>query len=709
MPSSSARSAAVAGALALVLSGLAAVLVAAPPAAAYPTATVRFDGHGWGHGRGLGQYGSLGYAIDERQTYSSILDHYYSNTTKATQADGLVTVHLLEFDNVDLIVTSGSPFTMKGTPDDAAPVSFAAGEAALLHRADTGFELHKASSCAGPWGAPVKTYGATTQPEATTTYAGDDVKSMLRTCGPTGNVRSYRGNIKMAASTTLMGTTTYAINTLPMEQYLRGVVPRESPASWGDLGSGAGLNALRAQAVAARSYAWAENRNPGLYKTCDTTACQVYGGAGLNGTRIEDSRSDKAISDTAGEVRMLNGAIARTEFSSSTGGWTAGGTFPAVEDTGDDVSANPFHNWTVEIKVSDVEAAFPDVGTLQAISVTKRNELGADGGRVLNVKVVGSDGTASVTGNDVRSKLGLRSDWFSVVDVPVDVTRLAGSDRIATSIAISKDGFQTATANAAVLASSANYPDALVGTPLAVKANGPILLTDPAGLSAGTKAELERVLPKGAQVYLLGGTSALSQAVEDQVKADGYDVVRLGGANRFDTAVKVAGALGNPTTVLEATGLLFPDALAAGAAAAEVRGAILLTNGAAQSPETAAYLQAHPPTTKYAIGGSAASADPAATKVAGTDRYATAVAVATQFFDGAAAGGLASGEAYPDALGGGVHAALRDGPLLLTQAKTLPPTTGQFFRDRAGVLTKVFAYGGTSAISDAVITDLRTS
>jgi hypothetical protein len=113
------------------------------------------------------------------------------------------------------------------------------------------------------------------------------------------------------------------------------VVPRESPASWADQGGGAGLNALKAQAVAARSYAWAENRNPPLYKTCDTTACQVYGGAGLNGVRIEDARTDKAIADTAGEVRLLNGSVARTEFSSSTGGWTAGGTFPAVEDTGD--------------------------------------------------------------------------------------------------------------------------------------------------------------------------------------------------------------------------------------------------------------------------------------------------------------------------------------------------------------------------------------
>jgi hypothetical protein len=83
--------------------------------------------------------------------------------------------------------------------------------------------------------------------------------------------------------------------------------------------------------------------------------------------------------------------------------------------------------------------------------------------------------------------------------------------------------------------------------------------------------------------------------------------------------------------------------------------------------------------------------------------------VAKQFFDAAEAAGLASGESYFDALGGGVHSALHDGPLLLTQAKTLPSSTSGYFRDHAGVLGAVYAYGGTAAISDAVLTDLRTS
>ncbi|NBO84184.1 MAG: hypothetical protein EBV14_02360, partial [Actinobacteria bacterium] len=98
------------------------------------------------------------------------------------------------------------------------------------------------------------------------------------------------------------------INAVNMEAYLRGVVPRESPAGWGDAVGGAGMNALRAQAVAARSYASTENRYPGLAHTCDTMDCQVYGGAGLREGvseqpySLEDPRTDLAIAETAGVV-----------------------------------------------------------------------------------------------------------------------------------------------------------------------------------------------------------------------------------------------------------------------------------------------------------------------------------------------------------------------------------------------------------------------
>lgn len=672
-------------------------VVTATPASAFANNELRLDGHGWGHGRGLGQYGSYGYAVDEGKTYDWILDHFYGGTTKGTKADADITVRLTDFDSKDMIVISGSPYDISG-------IAFAAGEAALVRHTATGADVMKSTACGGPTWTNVGTLDATTTPVATTTYTGDDVKLMLRACGPTGNVRSYRGSLSLVAS----GTGTWVVNTLPMEQYLRGVVPRESPASWGSAGGGKGLEALKAQAVAARAYAWAENRSA-LFKTCDTTSCQVYGGAGLNGSPNEDPRSDAAILATAGEVRMTSGgAIARTEFSSSTGGYTAGGTFPAVPDTGDDTSINPRHNWSATVPTSTVEGAYPTIGTLRAVSVTKRNALGADGGRALSVKLTGSAGSTTTTGDGFRSKLQINSDWFTPVDVSIDVHRLAGNDRYATAAAVSGDLYTDGTAQAAVLVSATNYPDALVGVPLAVAKKGPLLLSDAGAVPAATMTELQRATGGAKTVYLLGGTAVLGDAVKAQLETAGYTVVRYGGATRYATAVLVAQALGDPTTILEATGANFPDALAAGAAAGKATGAVLLTAGATQAPETAAYLNGRT-VTRYAVGGDAAKADPSATALTGADRYETAIKVANQFFPGPVAGGLANGTTFADALAGGVHAAGKGGPLVLTGATTLPISTKQYLQGNSDLtLRDLFVYGGTGAVSDAVITDLKT-
>ena len=136
------------------------------------------------------------------------------------------------------------------------------------------------------------------------------------------------------------------------------------------------------------------------------------------------------------------------------------------------------------------------------------------------------------------------------------------------------------------------------------------------------------MLPPGGPVYLLGGPGALSRDVENAVNAAGYSAVRLEGADRDSTALAVVGALGDPGTIVLTTGQNFPDALAAGAAAAHLGAGILMTDGPTLSPEVANYLKAHPGDTVYAIGGPAAAADPAATAIVGADRYDTAVRVA---------------------------------------------------------------------------------
>jgi ell wall binding domain 2 (CWB2) len=288
--------------------------------------------------------------------------------------------------------------------------------------------------------------------------------------------------------------------------------------------------------------------------------------------------------------------------------------------------------------------------------------------------------------------------------LPSNVQRISGASRFDTAIATSQDQFPVSgSASAVVLTRADTYPDALAGVPLAAKVGGPLLLTSSNSLSAAVRAEIIRVLPAGGQVYILGGTAAVSAAVATTVTGLGFVVHRLAGANRFATAVAVAGALGNPTTVFEATGLNFPDALAGGPAAIEAGAAILLTNGSVPAAETTAYLAAHTGGTHYALGGPAAAADSKATAISGSDRYQTAAEVAETFFHTPDVAGVATGTNFPDALAAGPDLASRDAPLLLVpSAGVLPPgTTGQLL-EYAQTLRTALVFGGTASVSDAV-------
>jgi putative cell wall-binding protein len=289
------------------------------------------------------------------------------------------------------------------------------------------------------------------------------------------------------------------------------------------------------------------------------------------------------------------------------------------------------------------------------------------------------------------------------------VTRVSGSDRFATAIAASKGEFSTAgSAGAVVLARSDNYPDALVGTALAATKHAPLLFANGDSLTAETRAEITRVLPAGGTVYLLGGTTAMPASVATSVTNLGFVPVRYSGADRYGTALAVAAALGNPSTVLLATGVNFPDALAAGPAAAHLGGAVLLTAGTSLPASVQAYLTAHPGKV-YAVGGPAATADPAATKLVGADRYGTAVAVAAGLFSGPAVAGVASGVVFPDALSGGAYEAHFGGPMLLTDPSALPVSTRTYLVGSVGALGTVTVFGGTAAVSSAVQSQIGTA
>ena len=196
-------------------------------------------------------------------------------------------------------------------------------------------------------------------------------------------------------------------------------------------------------------------------------------------------------------------------------------------------------------------------------------------------------------------------------------------------------------------------------------------------------------------------------SIATQLTARGYQVVRYAGADRYATAANVAAALGNPATVLLATGTNFPDALAAGPAAAHVHGAILLTNGSTMPKATADYLAtAH---LVYAIGGPAAGAAPSAQAIVGTDRFATAAAVAAKFFASSTMAGVATGAGFPDALAGGAQLALLGAPLLLASQATVPTSTSGYLDSNHNALTNIYVYGGAAVLGNGVVAQLATT
>lgn len=320
----------------------------------------------------------------------------------------------------------------------------------------------------------------------------------------------------------------------------------------------------------------------------------------------------------------------------------------------------------------------------------------------------------SQPGDDYQLKATSNPALTPAVSDPFDIVgglqRIFGPDAIDTSIEVSRAAFPVdGSAGAVVLARSDFFSDALAGGPLAAVKGAPMLVTPGAAQSAGldprVSGEIQRVLEPGNVVYVLGGPLALAPGIDTALTGLGYIPVRVAGPNLYSTAVAIAIQLGMPGTVFLATGLDFADALSAVPAAIDAGGAILLTAGSTQSPETAAYLAAYSPATRYAIGGPLAAygADPDAIPVFGPDLYGTSAAVAERFFPDPPVIGVATGLTYPDALSGGVFMATggRHGPVLLVRTHTpLPPAIADYLSGLDDI--PGFVFGGPVAVGDDV-------
>lgn len=332
-------------------------------------------GHGNGHGRGMGQWGAFGYA---KQGWSSaqILSHFYGGTTAGKVDNVDVSVILTGESSVNVFADAG----MK-----VGDVTVAPGQAVSL----SGSTATITAGCGGAVVNSVDLPRPLVSP--ITPGPGRPAPELLKMCGSN---ETFRGGLGFDGDR--------VINVVSLDDYVRGVVPKESIVTWADEG---GAEALKAQAVAARTYALA---SMDVSKPIDDTQnSQVYGGYGA-----EDPRTNAAVDATAGIVlNKPDGKPAFTEFSSSSGGVSDGRDFPAVVDEGDSIS--PYRDWTASVSSDSIGSTF-GVGSLTGFEVVEAYGMGAENGRAATVRISGTGGSVDVPAQEVRTKLQLRSSFFSV-------------------------------------------------------------------------------------------------------------------------------------------------------------------------------------------------------------------------------------------------------------------------------------------------------
>ena len=299
----------------------------------------------------------------------------------------------------------------------------------------------------------------------------------------------------------------------------------------------------------------------------------------------------------------------------------------------------------------------------------------------------GNGDTCSEYGN--RNFWGLFTQWFGnpTAGATPTVTRSAGADRYTTAVSVSAAAYPTASTpvKAVYIASGTNFPDALGAAPAAAAAGrqGPLLLVSPTAIPSSVVAELKRLKP--VDIYVLGGTGAVSAAVSTQLAsyvASVSHVHRLAGTDRFGTSRVIATTFFSApvSTAYIATGLNYPDALSAGAAAGAHGAPVILVNGGATRVDAATkdLLTTLGVTTVKIIGGTGAvSAGFEASltqfvttqRLSGTDRYLTSVAVNTDAFPGATTKTFfATGLSFPDALAGAAAAGAAASPLYVVKS-----------------------------------------
>jgi stage II sporulation protein D len=353
-----------------ILCGCAAVLAFAPVTAHAAEEWVA-DGRGWGHGVGLSQYGAYGFA-EHGKSYKKILGHYYTGT-RLGSAGG---------ENVRVLVGGGDH------------ISFSGAERACGKRLKEkkGYRFERSGG-----GVALAT----------------DAGNRLASCGDAGGARggsgvkyAGRGEFRGELLAVATGGGLNAVNRLGIDEYVKGIVANEVPSSWPP-------EALRAQAVVARSYALATTVDGDGFDLYDDTRSQVY-----DGKDSETKPTNRAVKATGGEVVKDGGEIAVTFYFSTSGGQTENiensfvgsgsrSYLKGVRDPYDD--ASPHHRWKEMFSRAELENRLSGYvqGRLQDIEVAKTGVSP----RIVRARIVGSGGKELISGPTLQSRLGLMSTW----------------------------------------------------------------------------------------------------------------------------------------------------------------------------------------------------------------------------------------------------------------------------------------------------------
>jgi stage II sporulation protein D len=349
------------------------------------------SGHGDGHGVGMSQYGAYGYA-EHGKGYRFILAHYYRGTSIGT----LHEAHVVRV----LVGVVGGDIGFSGATS-ACGESLSSDREYRAHRVGTTVKLldadgHTLADC----GPKLRTAGG----------------SQIEISG----IGTYRGALDVVPTDSDLGSLN-AINVLSVDQYVKGVIPNESPSTWPQA-------ALRAQAIVSRSYALSVQVHGNGFDLYDDTASQVY-----KGLESETAATNLAAEATKGEVVTYGGRVAETYFSACSGGHTEsvqdvffGAAVPYLVGVPDPYDGScPLHSWTLDFTGPEISArlgAYLD-GRLKKVVVTQRGTSP----RIVWAQLYGTEGVTRIRGDQLAEALGAYDSWMTFHKL-VDGREVNGGD-----------------------------------------------------------------------------------------------------------------------------------------------------------------------------------------------------------------------------------------------------------------------------------------